>query len=122
MKRIVVALMLVASTAAAADRPLVYIEASETKDGSNSRDKAKQVDFGASIAAALVKKGVPVTVVTDASKSQWTVKSVSSQREDSTGTKIAKLAFSGAFSGGFTKFEGNTLDGPLRLARVGHHR
>lgn len=107
MKRILVALMLVASTAAAADRPLVYIEASETKDGSNSRDKAKQVDFGASIAAAIVKKGVPVTVVTDASKSQWTIKSVSSQREDSTGTKIAKLAFAGAFSGGFTKFEGS---------------
>src|SRR5712691_9557470 len=95
MKRIVVALMLVASTAAAADRPLVYIEASETKDGSNSRDKAKQVDFGASIAAALVKKGVPVTVVTDASKSQWTVKSVSSQRE----TVLARRSRSWPFLG-----------------------
>ena len=107
MKRILAALMLIASTAAAADRPLVYISASETLDASNSRDKAKHVDFGSSIAAALLKKGVPVTVVTDASKSQWTIRSVSSQREDSTGTKIAKLAFSGAFSGGFTKFEGS---------------
>ena len=106
MKRILVALMLVASTAAAADKPRVYIEASETKDGSNSRDKAKQVDFGASIAAALVKKGVPVTVVTDASKSQWTVKSVSSQREDSTGTKVAKIALLGVFAGSFTEFNG----------------
>ena len=35
---------------------------------------------------------------------QWEIKSVSSQREDSTGTKIAKLAFVGG--GGFTKFEG----------------
>jgi polyisoprenoid-binding protein YceI len=106
MKRILIALMLVTSTAAAAERPLVYIEASETMDASNARDKAKHVDFGASIAAALMKKGVPVTVVTDASKSQWTIKSVSSQREDSTGTKVAKLAF-GGFGGGFTKFEGS---------------
>jgi polyisoprenoid-binding protein YceI len=106
MKRILAALMLIASTAAAADRPLVYISASETLDASNSRDKAKHVDFGSSIAAALLKKGVPVTVVTDASKSQWTIKSVSSQREDSTGTKVAKLAF-GGFGGGFTKFEGS---------------
>jgi hypothetical protein len=36
---------------------------------------------------------------------RWTINSVSSPREDSTGAKIAKLAFSGAFSGGFTKFE-----------------
>ncbi len=107
MKTIFMALMLVASTAAAADRPLVFIEASETADGSNSRDKAKQVDFGASIAAAIVKKEVPVTIVTDRTKSKWTIKSVSSQREDSTGTKIAKLAFIGPFGGGFTKFEGS---------------
>lgn len=107
MKIILVALMLVASTAAAADRPLVYIEASETTDGSNSKDKAKQLDFGASIAAAIMKKEVPVTIVTDRSKSKWTIKSVSSQREDSTGTKIAKLALIGPFGGGFTKFEGS---------------
>jgi hypothetical protein len=106
MKQVLLALVLIASTAAAADRPLVYIEASETLDGSNARDKAKHVDFGSSIAAALLKKGVPVTVVTDGSKSQWTIKSVSSQREDSTGTKVAKLAF-GGFGGGFTKFEGS---------------
>ena len=48
MKRILIALMLVTTSAAAADRPLVYIESSETMDGSNSRDKAKQIDFGAS--------------------------------------------------------------------------
>lgn len=107
MLRIAIALTLLASTTAttAAERPLVYIAASETLDASNSRDKAKHVDFGSSIAAALMKKGVPVTVVTDQSKSHWTIKSVSSQREDSTGTKIAKLAFVGG--GGFTKFEGS---------------
>ena len=47
---------------------------------------------------------MPVLIVTDRSKAQWTIKSVSSQKEDSTGTKVAKLAF--GFGGGFTKFEG----------------
>ena len=104
MKRTLVALMLFASTAMAADMPRVYIEATETVDAGNSKDKAKQVDFGSAIAAALVKKEVPVVVVTDHSKAQWTIKSLSSQKEDTTGTKVAKLAF--GFGGGFTKFEG----------------
>ena len=106
MKYLIIALTLLGSTVtAAAETPLVFIAASETLDASNSRDKAKHVDFGASIAAALMKKNVPVTVVTEQSKSQWTIKSVSSQREDGTGTEIAKLAFMGG--GGFTKFEGS---------------
>jgi hypothetical protein len=103
MNRFVTLVLLFASTALGADAPRVYIAASETVDASNARDKAKHVDFGSAIAGALMKKEVPVTVVTDKSKSMWTIQSVSSQREDSTGTKIAKLAFGG---GGFTKFEG----------------
>ena len=90
-----VLLLLFASIAIGADAPRVYIASSETVDASNSRDKAKHVDFGAAIAGALMKKQVPVAVVTDQSKSTWTIKSISSQREDSTGTKIAKLAFGG---------------------------
>jgi hypothetical protein len=105
MKRILVALVLFASPAVAADLPRVYIEASETVDASNSRDKAKHVDFGSALAGALLKKEVPVVVVTDPGKSQWTIRSISSQKEDSTGTKVAKLAF-GFGGGGFTKFEG----------------
>ncbi len=46
MKYALVALMLFASTAAAADLPRVYIEAAETVDAGNSQDKAKQIDFG----------------------------------------------------------------------------
>ena len=65
-----------------AERPRVYIEAAETVDASNSKDKAKQVDFGAALAAAIQKKEVPVTVVTDKSKSTWTIHSISAQRED----------------------------------------
>ena len=96
--------LLAATTAVAADMPRVFIEATETVDASNSKDKAKHVDFGSALAAAILKKEVPVLVVTDRSKSQWTIKSVSSQKEDTTGTKVAKLAF--GFGGGFTKFEG----------------
>lgn len=104
MNRFFAPLLLFASLAIGADAPRVYIASSETVDASNSRDKAKHVDFGAAIAGAIMKKQVPVAVVTDQSKSTWTIKSISSQREDSTGTKIAKLAFGGG--GGFTKFEG----------------
>jgi hypothetical protein len=96
--------LLTATTAAAAELPRVFVEAGETVDASNSKDKAKNVDFGSAIAGALLKKEVPVLVVTDRSKALWTIKSVSSQKEDSTGTKVAKLAF--GFGGGFTKFEG----------------
>src|SRR5688500_2057928 len=110
MYRFLAPLLVVASISMSAEltvgsvAPRVYVASSETVDGSNSRDKAKQVDFGVAIAGALVKKQVPVSVVADQSKSTWTIKSVSSQKEDSTGTKIAKLAFGGG--GGFTKFEG----------------
>jgi hypothetical protein len=104
--RLVVAVTLVASTAVAVDPPRVFIESSATVDSSNSRDEAQQVDFGTALAAALVKKGVPVTVVTDVNKSQWTIRSASSQKEDSTGTKVTKLALCGVFCGGFSNFEG----------------
>ena len=97
-------LMACGASANAQELPRVFVHPSQTVDGSNARDKGKYIDFGASISAALVKKNVPVTVVTDITKAQWEIKSVSSQREDSTGTKIAKLAFVGG--GGFTKFEG----------------
>ena len=86
--------------------PTVYIEAPETVDAGNSENKAKQVDFGVAVAAALVKKKVPVMTVTNPDKSQWTITAISSQREDTTGTKVAKIIFLGPFGGGFTKFEG----------------
>lgn len=103
MRTTFVALLLFASIAAAQDRPRVYIDAAETVDAGSSKDKAKQVDFGSAIAAALVKKKVPVVVVTDSGKAQWTIKSVSSQREDTTGTKVTKMIFGRS---DFSKFEG----------------
>jgi len=104
MKIALAMLTLLLPVTAAAQGPLVFIQASETVDAGNSQNKAKNIDFGTAIAAALVKKKVPVVVVTDAGKAQWTIRTVSSQKEDSTGTKVAKLAF--GFGGGFTKFEG----------------
>ena len=100
----IAATLLTIATVSTAQTPRVFIESTETVDAGNSQTKAKQIDFGAAIAAALVKKAVPVTVVTDETKAQWTIKTVSSQKEDSTGTKVAKLAF--GFGGGFSKFEG----------------
>ena len=104
-------LVLFPSTALAEDLPRVYIESTQTGDEKDRNWKkggaVKQVDFGSAIAAAFSKKKVPVTVVTDKTKSQWTIKAVSSQREDSTVTKVAKIALVGVFaSGTFTKFEG----------------
>lgn len=104
MKSILVAIVLFATGVAAQDKPRVYIDATDTVDASNSQHKGKQVDFGAALSAALLKKQVPVTVVTDKSKAHWIVKSTSSQKEDGTGTKIAKMALLG--SSNFTKFEG----------------
>ena len=104
MKFTFVALMLLSATAFGADEPRVYIESTETVDAGNAKDKAKQIDFGSAIAAALVKKDVPVLVVTDQQKAQWTIRTVSSQKEDTTGVKIAKIALGSG--GGFTKFEG----------------
>ena len=100
-----VAMTLCTATIAAAETPRVYIDAQDTVDAGNAANKAKQVDFGAAISGALLKKEVPVSIVTDASKAEWTIRSVSAQKEDSTGTKVAKLAF--GMGGGFTKFEGS---------------
>ncbi len=101
-------LVLFASTALAQDLPRVYIEAIQREaTGDWKTDSVvKHVDFGSAIAAALVKKKVPVTVVADVTKSKWTIKSVSAQREDSTVTKVASKVLRGPFGGGSAKFEG----------------
>ena len=108
LRSVLMGLVLFASTALAADLPRVYIESAQAEETGNWKKgrTVKQVDFGAAIAAALVKKKVPVMVVTDSTKSQWTIKAFSAQREDSTITKVAKIAILGPFSGSSTKFEG----------------
>ncbi len=83
----------------------VFVASDETVDSSNSKDKAKRSDFGVALRAALVKKNVPVKVLTDPAKAAFTIRSTSSHREDSTGTKIAKILVFGG--GGFGHFEGS---------------
>ena len=83
----------------------VFVASDETVDSSNSKDKAKHTDFGAALRAALIKKQVPVKVMTDPARAEFTIKSTSSHREDTTGTKVAKIAFLGG--GRFGHFEGS---------------
>jgi hypothetical protein len=84
----------------------VYIEEGDTVDAGNARDKAKNTDFGIAIAGALRKKQVPVLVVTDPEKADYVIQQTSSVRQDSTGTRIAKMAF--GFGGGSGRqFEGS---------------
>lgn len=103
-------LVLFTSSALAQDLPRVYIESTQAGDEKDRNWKksgaVKHIDFGSAIAGAFVKKKVPVTVVTDKARSQWTIKTVSSLREDSTVTKVAKIGLLGVFAGSFTKFEG----------------
>ena len=105
----IVAFVLLAMPAIGQNLPRVYIDAADTVDAGNSEHKAKQVDFGTALSAALVKKKTPVMVVTDESKAQLIIKSVSAQKEDSNAVKVTKIATGAIFgvgSGGFTKFEG----------------
>jgi hypothetical protein len=74
----------------------VFVEGSETVDASNSKNKAKYGDFTLAITAALAKKKVPVVVVTDVERADYLIRHTSSAKEDSTGTKIAKIAIWGA--------------------------
>jgi len=86
----------------------VFIESSETVDASNSKNKAKYGDFTLAITAALAKKHVPVVVVTDLERADFVVRHTSSAKEDSTGTKIAKIAVMGGLWGS-SKFEASIM-------------
>lgn len=86
----------------------VFVEGSETMDASNSKNKAKYGDFTLAITAALAKKKVPVVVVTDVDRADYVIRHTSSAKEDSTGTKIAKIAIMGGLWGS-SKFEASIM-------------
>src|SRR5437867_7543281 len=86
----------------------VFVEGSETMDASNSKNKAKYGDFTLAITAALAKKKVPVVVVTDLERADYVIRHTSSAKEDSTGTKIAKIAIMGGLWGS-SKFEASIM-------------
>jgi hypothetical protein len=112
--RRMVALLVVAAfvgTADAAPRiqagARVFIESGETVDSSNSKNKADYLDFGLVLTAALEKKRVPVVVVTDPEKADYIIRHTSSMAQDSTGTRVAKMAFGFGFGGRGGTFEGS---------------
>jgi hypothetical protein len=86
----------------------LFVEGSETVDASNSKNKATYGDFTLAITAALAKKKVPVVVVTDVERADFVVRHTSSAKEDSTGTKIAKIAVMGGLWGS-SKFEASIM-------------
>jgi len=104
MKNLVAALVglfLLTTPVIGGERPTVFVTGEETVDASNSKDKAKNLDFTTALIAALHKKEVPVLVVTDETKAKYRIEHTSSNKTDSTGTRIAKMAF-GFGSGGST--------------------
>jgi hypothetical protein len=86
----------------------LFIEGEATVDASNSKNKATYGDFTTAIAAALTKKKVPVIVVTDPERADFLVRHTSSAKEDSTGTKIAKMALMGGLWGS-SKFDASIM-------------
>ena len=86
----------------------LFVEGSETVDASNSKNKASYGDFTHAITAALAKKKVPVIVVTDPERADFFVRHTSSAKEDSTGTKVAKLVVLGGLWGS-SKFEASII-------------
>ena len=116
MKKVIIAvaglILLAASMLSAEGRvpanAKFFIEGSETMDASNSKNKAKYGDFTLAITAALAKKKVPVVVVTDVDRADYIIRHTSSAKEDSTGTKIAKIAIMGGLWGS-SKFEASIM-------------
>jgi hypothetical protein len=113
----VVVLVLVAGSAFAQEIRLrpgtrVFIESGETVDSSNSKDKANYLDFGLVLTAALEKKKVPVQVVTDVEKADYIIRHTSTMSQDSTGTRITKMALGLGWGGRGGVFEGsiNVID------------
>lgn len=84
----------------------VFVDEGVTADVSGKvEDREARGDFGMAITAALLKKKVPVSVVTDIEKANYVIQHSSTRDEDSSGVKIAKRIFS-PFGGGGVKFEG----------------
>lgn len=83
----------------------VFVEEGKTSDVSGKiEDREERGDFGMAIAAGLLKKKVPVLVVTDIEKADYLIQHSSTRDEASSGVKIAKTIFGGW--GGNVKFEG----------------
>lgn len=66
---------------------------------------AEPTPFGMALAAALIKKHVPVTTVTDKTKAEFILSETSEAKKEGTGERIAKIAMLGMFAGSGKSFE-----------------
>jgi hypothetical protein len=83
--------------------PLVYIAVAETMTGDpDPESKARLEDFDKAIAAALIKKKTPVTLVTDENKAQWVIQGSSTHDEGGRAAAVKTLIFG---SRGSTKID-----------------
>ena len=62
-------------------------------------------DFGMALAAALLDKKVPVTVVTDPATAAFLITTTSSATKEGQGERVAKVLALGVFAGGGKSFE-----------------
>lgn len=62
-------------------------------------------EFGMALAAALLKKHVPVAAVTDQEKADFFVKTASNATQEKTGERITKLILFGGFAGSGRHFD-----------------
>ncbi len=62
-------------------------------------------DFGTALSAAILKKKVPVVVITDQEKADFFVQTVSNATQEKTAERVTKVLVFGAFAGSGRRFE-----------------
>ena len=107
----IVALALFITPAIGQDFLRVYIDAAQTADAGNSEERVQQEDFGEALAASLVKRKVPVVIVTDKNEANLIIQSTSAQHQESAGVQTTRIVSSilTRSAGGFgssKRFEG----------------
>lgn len=71
----------------------------------NARVFLEPTDFGRALAAAILKKKVPVIATTDRSKADFFVQTASSASEEKTAERLTKVLVLGAFAGTGRRFD-----------------
>jgi hypothetical protein len=65
-------------------------------------------EFGTALSAAFIEKKVPIVVVTDSTKADFTVRSASTDRRAGGGEKVARILAFGAFAGSGDRYHATT--------------
>jgi hypothetical protein len=72
----------------------------------NAKLYIESSDFGMAVSAALLKKKVPVVVVTDKANADFSVQTTAVATKEGGGERVAKILMFGAFAGSGRRFEG----------------